>query len=100
MRLATNGIGRGHGGSLLAAATIFVLGLAIGAGVGPQFASVPAATGAPAAAPARDAADSRRPVYPVEVIRVVDGDTFEARVRVWPGLDITTKVRLRGIDAA
>jgi endonuclease YncB( thermonuclease family) len=37
--------------------------------------------------------------YPVKVLRVIDGDTFEARVRVWPGLDITTKVRLRGIDA-
>jgi endonuclease YncB( thermonuclease family) len=30
---------------------------------------------------------------------VIDGDTFEARVNVWPGIDITTKVRLRGIDA-
>jgi len=39
------------------------------------------------------------PGYPAEVIRVLDGDTFEARVRVWPGMDITTKVRLRGIDA-
>ena len=38
--------------------------------------------------------------YPAEVIRVIDGDTFEARVRVWPGLDVDTKVRLRGIDAA
>ena len=39
-------------------------------------------------------------VYPAEVLRVIDGDTFEARVRVWPGLDVDTKVRLRGIDAA
>jgi endonuclease YncB( thermonuclease family) len=38
------------------------------------------------------------PSYPAEVIRVIDGDTFEARVRVWPGMDITTRVRLRGID--
>jgi len=38
-------------------------------------------------------------VYAAEVLRVVDGDTFEARVRAWPGIDITTKVRLRGIDA-
>ena len=38
--------------------------------------------------------------YPVEVLRVIDGDTFEARVRIWPGMDVTTKVRLRGIDAA
>jgi endonuclease YncB( thermonuclease family) len=37
---------------------------------------------------------------PADVLRVIDGDTFEARVHVWPGLDITTKVRLRGIDAA
>ncbi|MPZ57179.1 MAG: nuclease [Rhizobiales bacterium] len=37
--------------------------------------------------------------YPADVIRVLDGDTFDARVRVWPGLEITTKVRLRGIDA-
>jgi endonuclease YncB( thermonuclease family) len=40
-----------------------------------------------------------RAAHPAEIIRVLDGDTFEARVRVWPGLDITTKVRLRGIDA-
>lgn len=38
--------------------------------------------------------------YPADVIRVIDGDTFEARVRVWPGLDVSIKVRLRGIDAA
>jgi endonuclease YncB( thermonuclease family) len=37
--------------------------------------------------------------HPAEVLRVVDGDTFEARVHLWPGLDITTRVRLRGIDA-
>ena len=30
---------------------------------------------------------------------MLDGDTFEARVHLWPGLDITTRVRLRGIDA-
>ena len=39
-------------------------------------------------------------LIPADVLRVVDGDTFEARVHVWPGLDVTTKVRLRGIDAA
>jgi endonuclease YncB( thermonuclease family) len=37
--------------------------------------------------------------YPAEVLRVIDGDTFEARVRIWPGQDVTTRVRLRGIDA-
>ena len=34
------------------------------------------------------------------MLRVNDGDTFEARVHVWPGMQVTTKVRLRGIDAA
>ena len=33
------------------------------------------------------------------MVRVIDGDTFEARVRVWPGIDVDTKVRLRDIDA-
>jgi len=32
-------------------------------------------------------------------LRTIDGDTFEARVHLWPGLDMTTRVRLRGIDA-
>jgi len=37
--------------------------------------------------------------YSVEVIRTIDGDTFEARVHLGPGLEPTTRVRLRGIDA-
>lgn len=37
--------------------------------------------------------------YPAEIIRVLDGDTFEARVRVWFGQEVTTLVRIRGIDA-
>ena len=37
--------------------------------------------------------------HPVDVIRTIDGDTFEARVHLQPGLDLTTRVRLRGIDA-
>lgn len=37
--------------------------------------------------------------YAAELIRVIDGDTFEARVSIWPGVEVTTKVRLRGIDA-
>ena len=39
-----------------------------------------------------------RGVYSAEVLRIADGDTFEARVQVWPGIAITTLVRLRGID--
>jgi endonuclease YncB( thermonuclease family) len=37
--------------------------------------------------------------YAVDVLRVIDGDTFEARVHVWPGFELTTRVRLRSIDA-
>jgi endonuclease YncB( thermonuclease family) len=37
--------------------------------------------------------------HPVDVIRTIDGDTFEAWVHLWPGLDLSTRVRLRGIDA-
>jgi len=37
--------------------------------------------------------------FDAELVRVVDGDTFEARVRIWFGQEITTLVRLRGIDA-
>ncbi len=37
--------------------------------------------------------------HPVDVVRTIDGDTFEAQVHLWPGLDMTTRVRLRGIDA-
>jgi endonuclease YncB( thermonuclease family) len=35
---------------------------------------------------------------PVEVIRTIDGDTFEARVRL-PDQEVMTRIRLRGIDA-
>jgi endonuclease YncB( thermonuclease family) len=37
--------------------------------------------------------------YSVDVIRTIDGDTFEARVHLGPGLEPTTRIRLRGIDA-
>jgi endonuclease YncB( thermonuclease family) len=37
--------------------------------------------------------------HQVDVLYTVDGDTFGARVHLWPGLDMTTRVRLRGIDA-
>lgn len=37
--------------------------------------------------------------HSVTVLRTIDGDTFEARAHVWPGMEITTRVRLRGIDA-
>jgi micrococcal nuclease len=47
-------------------------------------------------------AESRSPVAgPVEasVVQVMDGDTFLADARVWPGHTIRVSVRIRGIDA-
>jgi endonuclease YncB( thermonuclease family) len=38
-------------------------------------------------------------VRSVDVLRTIDGDTFEARVHLSPGQDVITRVRLRGIDA-
>jgi endonuclease YncB( thermonuclease family) len=43
-------------------------------------------------------ADKR--VYAAEVVRIIDGDTFVARMRTGPGRDVETRVRLRSIDAA
>lgn len=37
--------------------------------------------------------------FEAELLRVVDGDTIEARVRIWFGQEIATLVRIRGIDA-
>jgi len=34
-----------------------------------------------------------------EVLRVLDGDTIAVRVRIWPGHQVETLVRLKGIDA-
>ena len=35
----------------------------------------------------------------VMVLGVLDGDSFKARVEVWPGQHVTTTVRLAGVDA-
>ena len=37
--------------------------------------------------------------YPGEVVRIIDGDTFEANVKIWPTVSTTVSVRIRGIDA-
>src|SRR5215471_17534984 len=46
----------------------------------------------------RPAGNLERP-RAADVIRTIDGDTFEARVHLSPGQDVMTRVRLRGIDA-
>ena len=76
---------------------MFAIGFGAGATVAPVTAS---RSEAPAAAAPQSAETGIvRMVHPAEVMRVIDGDTFEARVHLWPGLDVTTRVRLRGIDA-
>ena len=37
-------------------------------------------------------------LYYAEVIRVIDGDTIDVRVELWPGLQAIYAVRVRGID--
>jgi endonuclease YncB( thermonuclease family) len=88
-----------YGSSLVLAAAIFAAGLLIGATLAPVAVSRGSAQPAePVATKAGDASPMRLG-HPAAVLRVVDGDTFDARVHLWPGLDITTRVRLRGIDA-
>jgi endonuclease YncB( thermonuclease family) len=84
------------GGSALMLAAAFAAGLGIGTSFAPVFA---ARDPSPAPLPPAAAPSTLRAGHPAEVLRVLDGDTFEARVRIWPGTDITTKIRLRGIDA-
>jgi endonuclease YncB( thermonuclease family) len=74
----------------------FLLGLLAGATFAPVLADRSAAD---ADGAARRSTPAIRGAYAAEVLRVIDGDTFEARVHLWPGLDVTTRVRLRGIDA-
>jgi endonuclease YncB( thermonuclease family) len=88
-----------HGASIVLAAAIFAAGLLIGATLAPVAVSRGSARPAESVATKIDDASPVRLGHRAEVLRVVDGDTFDARVHLWPGLDITTRVRLRGIDA-
>ena len=92
----------GRLGVALAAMTFALglfLGIVIAPDIGRQVRANPAPTPTPAAPPATETPKLIRGTHAAEVLRVIDGDTFEARVHVWPGIDITTRVRLRGIDA-
>lgn len=82
---------------LMLALVTFAIGLAVGATIGPVTAMRGDQPSAAVAIPARTA--EMRVAYSAEVLRVLDGDTFEARVVLWPGLSTTTRVRLRGVDA-
>jgi endonuclease YncB( thermonuclease family) len=82
---------------------VFVLGIAVGAVFGRAIwngQATPIRAGVPAQIAPLATGEGQKPGrYGAEVVRVIDGDTFEARVHVWMGQEIVTRVRLRGIDA-
>ncbi|MFN3348925.1 thermonuclease family protein [Pseudorhodoplanes sp.] len=92
---------------------VFVAGMAAGAALQSRSSGAALVVARPAAEAASAPADRSDQTasalenlrlaaggHPADVLRVNDGDTFEARVHVWPGMQVTTRVRLRGIDAA
>ncbi len=79
---------------------VFVTGMLAGAALRSPAPVVLPAAERPVAEPGWQDLKLARGSHAAEVLRVNDGDTFEARVHVWPGMQVTTKVRLRGIDAA
>ncbi len=85
---------------------VFVLGLAIGSLIPvrghlpwhPSSASIASSVNssglesAPPIAPTNWSRDGNPSVrHSVDVLRVIDGDTFEARVHLWPGLEMVTR---------
>jgi endonuclease YncB( thermonuclease family) len=91
------------GGVLPIAGLIFGLGLGVGSILRPPL-TAPIPTIAAAGgwiSHTRYVAGAFDPelTYPARVVRVIDGDTFAARVRVRPGVEVETRVRLRSIDA-
>jgi endonuclease YncB( thermonuclease family) len=96
--------GRPLGGVLPIVGVIFGLGLAAGAIFHPPAAPDPSITaaherGAFSWSRYRYADFNPQATYPAEVLRVIDGDTFDARVRIWSGFEVNARVRLRAIDA-
>jgi endonuclease YncB( thermonuclease family) len=111
-----------RGNMLLGAAALFALGLTAGALVNPiaepklrPFQRSIAVPQRVLVVPSRLSTRSYDPVpanaqpvrgldpafaYHADVVRVIDGDTFVARVRVRQGFYVDTHVRLRDIDAA
>jgi len=87
---------------------VFVLGMAAGAMLpARRWAPLPGSVSSPSidTPAARDAETVWRRAgdptvrHPVDALRTIDGDTFEAVVHLWPQLDLTTRIRLRGVDA-
>ena len=49
-------------------------------------------------APAAQAKQKLAGPFPFEVLEVIDGDTFRARVDIWLGQSVEVKVRLKRVD--
>lgn len=90
-----------RGGMLVLTLAAFAAGVSAGTLIAPIGAapSIEAGRPAEAARAAPPAGAAMRGAHEAQVLRVFDGDTFEARVKVWPGVEVTTRVRLRSVDA-
>ena len=49
--------------------------------------------------PAQEEPANPYALYYAEVVQVIDGDTLDVRVDLWPGVQAVYAVRVRGIDA-
>lgn len=85
---------------------LFWLIFAAGVGVGSTLATLLPTMVAPATArgdPGTSTTiNTRTPLagtYRAQVLQVIDGDTLEARVHVWMGQEVVTRVRIKDIDA-
>jgi hypothetical protein len=93
--LAHRRSGRPLGGVLPIIGVIFGLGLLAGAILHPPagtdpFASAARERGAFSWSRYRFAEFNPQATYRADVLRGIDGDTFEARIRIWSGFEITT----------
>lgn len=79
---------------------VFAAGVIIGAALpGLSYGIFPAKARGDATVPG---VTTRTPLvgsYRAQVLNVIDGDTVEARVHVWMGQEVITRVRLKDIDA-
>jgi len=80
---------------VLTAVTAASLGYYAGVAHAPEMRTTPS----PSAQPSAPSTSAFPGPFAGEIVRVVDGDTFKARVQVWFGQEITTSVRVRGFDA-
>ena len=83
--------------SILAALLLASLTAACGALVAGRGGS-PDRAGAHGSAPTPLAGGFTGPM-PADVLRIIDGDTFQAQVQVWFGQEVRSAIRIRGFDA-